>query len=116
MPSSAAPALMLPPLNRRLAGDLIDAALSSPKSGDRSIDVESRRDALERMLTQVSALACAAPWIRTLELEPVTVGNGEARVHGARIVIDPKRKPERGLPPHGDPSVSGGARRRSDVA
>ena len=65
---------------------------------------------------QVSALACAVPWIRTLELDPVTVGNGEARVHGAHIVIDPKRKPEPRLPPHGDPSVSGGARRRSDVA
>jgi acetyltransferase len=45
-----------------------------------------------RILLQVSALVCALPWVRTLVLDPVRIGDGESVVAGARVVIDPRRR------------------------
>jgi acetyltransferase len=90
--ANVARALMLPPLNRRLAADMISAAFESVRSRRASIDAASCREALERALTQVSALVCASPWVRRLELDPVIVSDGRAQVRSARVVVEPKRK------------------------
>jgi acetyltransferase len=95
-PATAPRVVMLPPLNRRLAGDMISAAFTAAPSRRASTDAMAFRDALERTLTQVSALVCAAPWLRKLELDPVTVFGGLAHVQSARALVDPRRKPGAG--------------------
>jgi len=89
--ASAKRALALPPLNQRLASDLIHAALESIRSNGMAS--ESEQAALQRLLLQVSTLVCALPWVRTLELDPVVVIDGQAQVLDARIVVDPKKMP-----------------------
>ena len=72
---------------------------------------------LTRLLVQMSALVCAIPWVRTLELDPVRVGEGRAEIVGARI--DDRSAPADRRPPlraHGDPSVSGRAGRRRQAS
>jgi acetyltransferase len=84
----------LPPLNERLASDLIHAALASIRSNGMAS--ESEQGALQRLLLQVSTLVCALPWVRTLELDPVVAIDGQAQVLAARIVVDPKKMPTPG--------------------
>ena len=84
--------VLLPPLNRRLAGDMIRrtgtfAALLNVDAA------EAATEALARVLVQVSALACAVPWVRALALEPVRVSAGRAEIAGARVMIDARAKP-----------------------
>ena len=74
-------AVMLPPLNRRLANDLLAAAGIAPN------------EALVRLVLQTSALACALPWVRGLALDPVIVTGGVAQIASARVVVDARRKP-----------------------
>jgi acetyltransferase len=84
-------AVLLPPLNRKLALDLISgtrAAASLRTTRDEPPDLEL----LVRMLLSVSTLVCALPWVRTLALDPVHVGAQGVLIGDARVVIDPKRK------------------------
>jgi acetyltransferase len=87
-------AVILPPLNARLAHDMIRStgrlAQLSQADGDTS---ESAAEALARLLVQLSALACAVPWVRALSLEPVRVSGGRAEIVDARVVIDPSVGP-----------------------
>jgi acetyltransferase len=78
-------AVMLPPLNRRLASDLLTAA-----------GIGASRDALVDLLLRVSALACALPWVRALLLDPIVVARDRLAIPSAGIVVDPKRKPAPG--------------------
>ena len=78
-------AVMLPPLNRRLASDLLGAA-----------GIGAQQDALADLLLRVSALACALPWVRALLLDPIVVARNRLAIPSARIVVDPKRKPAPG--------------------
>jgi len=78
-------AVMLPPLNHRLASDLLSAA-----------GIAASGDALVQLLLRVSALACALPWVRALLFDPVTVVRNRLEIRAARIVVDPKRKPAPG--------------------
>jgi acetyltransferase len=83
--------VLLPPLNHRLATDLISgsrAAASLRKNRDTAPDLEP----LVRILLQVSSLVCALPWVSSLTLDPVLVGAGGTVIAAARITIDPKRK------------------------
>ena len=85
-------AVLLPPLNLRLARDLIRstgrfAALPSVDAAEAAMET------LAHILVQVSALACAVPWVRTLALYPVRVGAGRAEIAGARVTIDARLKP-----------------------
>ncbi len=90
-------ALMLPPLNRRLAQDLLGEVLApTPRAGATAAPAAAKRDALTDALIGVSTLVCALPWMRTLELRPVVVADGRAIVTGARAVIDPRRRPQPG--------------------
>jgi acetyltransferase len=74
--------MMLPPLNRRLACDLIAAAGSSHRyAGDAP---------LQELIMRMSALACALPWIAKVELDPLQPGAKEVRVADARVTIDPR--------------------------
>ncbi|HTP47316.1 MAG TPA: GNAT family N-acetyltransferase [Casimicrobiaceae bacterium] len=72
-------ALMLAPLSRRLACDLIAAArlpgLSAPVH-------------LQDLLLRVSALACALPWVARLILSPVRIRAAGLSVEAARIEIN----------------------------
>jgi acetyltransferase len=76
--------LMLPPLSRRLARDLIASTqfVKLPKHGE----------SLEALLLEVSMLVCALPWLVRLELDPVRARAKTSLVAGARIVIDPRAK------------------------
>lgn len=73
-------AVMPAPLNRRLARDLLAAAGIVP------------HDALVHLVQQVSALACALPWVQAVALDPVQVVGDAARVLRARVRVDPSRR------------------------
>jgi acetyltransferase len=79
-------ALMLPPLNRRLASDLIAGAHRWVSAGD------PEHEPLVRLLLQVSTLVCALPWVRELELDPVLLEPDRAEVAGMRVVLDHRRR------------------------
>jgi len=76
-------AVMLPPLNRRLARDLFAAA-----------GIAEPGEALVQLVLRVSALACALPWVRELALDPVIVTQDHVEVPAARAIVDPRRKPQ----------------------
>ena len=76
-------AVMLPPLNHRLARDFINAA---------SLRHVPPSEALIDLLLRVSALVCALPWVCELVLDPIIVTAERAEIVGARLVVDPKRK------------------------
>jgi len=86
--------VLLPPLNERLARDLIRGTPSAAAVLGVDGDAASM-DALTRVLVQVSTLVCTLPWVRSLALDPVRVGDGRAEISGARVTIDPNFKPAR---------------------
>ncbi len=75
--------IMLPPLNRRLARDLVRGA----GHGEFADAVEPLTD----LLVKISALACTLPWVVELELQLVLDASNAAIVAGARAIIDPRR-------------------------
>ena len=87
---TAAHVVLLPPLNERLARDLI-AGVSMAALAPGAHDPASALEAVARILVQVSALVCALPWVRSLTLDPVRVADDETVVTGARVTIDPDR-------------------------
>jgi acetyltransferase len=87
-------ALMLPPLNARLAVDLVAQAM--PGAGSK-IDAATT-GTLISALTRLSALACALPWVRTLVLDPVIVDGARLFVGAVRIEVEPREKLLRGYP------------------
>ena len=90
-------AVMLPPLNRRLALDLIAGTRTAKYLGAFREFPAADLEPLVRMLLQLSALVCALPWVREVELNPVQVTALGAAVVDARIVIDPRVRAK----PHG---------------
>ena len=79
----SARAVMLPPLNHRLARDFITSAAMRhvPPS-----------EALIALLLRVSGLICALPWVSELVLDPIIISPDRVEIVGARVVVDPKRK------------------------
>lgn len=75
--------LMLPPLNRRLAVDLIAAA--------HLAGVPAEVQPLVSLLLELSALLCALPWVVAIDLDPVVVSPVAGVVARARIDIDASR-------------------------
>ncbi len=75
--------VMLPPLNNRLARDLITAA---------SMRHVPPSETLVQLLLRVSGIVCALPWVCELALDPIIVTADRAEIVGARMVIDPKRR------------------------
>jgi acetyltransferase len=87
-------AVMLPPLNERLAADLLAQACD-----DLFAQLErSVVDALVVSLTRLSALACALPWVQTLTLELEVTNGQRVAVGAATFDIEPQRKLMRGYP------------------
>ncbi len=83
--------VLLPPLNERLVRDAISGtrAEASLRVGGEAAPAIAP---LVRMLLQLSSLVCALPWVRTVTLDPVRIGDGVAVIAGARVVIDPRRR------------------------
>ncbi len=81
--ASSTQAVMLPPLNHRLARDLVAAAAMRNATAS---------EALIELLLRVSGLVCALPWVCELALDPIVVSADRAEIAGARIIVDPRRK------------------------
>ncbi len=77
-------AVMLPPLSRRLASDLLREAGIAP------------HDALVALLRKVSAIACMLPWVRALALDPVVLAGDRLQIASVRVAADPAREPAQG--------------------
>ena len=90
-------AVLLPPLNLRLARDFLHGMPRRvmPRSAQA---IDAATDALAHVLVQVSALACAVPWVRTLALYPVKIGAGTVEITRASAEIDSGF--EAGSPPY----------------
>jgi len=84
-------AVMLPPLNRRLALDLIAGTRTAKYLGAFREFPAADLEPLVRMLLQLSTLVCALPWAREIELNPVQVTATGAAIVDARITVDPQR-------------------------
>jgi acetyltransferase len=82
MAAQSVHAVMLPPLNGRLAHDLIAAAAM------RHVPPSA---ALIALLLRVSGIACALPWVCELALDPLLVTGDRVEVAGVRVVVDPRR-------------------------
>jgi acetyltransferase len=76
-------ALMLPPLNRRLAVDLI--------AGAHIAGTPAEVQPLVALLLELSALLCALPWVVDIELNPIVVSPVAAVVARARVGVEPSR-------------------------
>lgn len=81
-------AVMLPPLNRKLALDLISRTRAARLLGAYRHFPAVDQEAIVTLLLQVSAMICALPWIKEMDLNPVMAHEGGAVVADARIVID----------------------------
>jgi acetyltransferase len=82
-------AIGLPPLNRRLAQELVSrtraAHLLQPYRHIPGVDTEAILDALLR----VSELVCALPWVIEMEINPFIADESGCIAVDARISIDP---------------------------
>ncbi|HEX2389796.1 MAG TPA: GNAT family N-acetyltransferase [Casimicrobiaceae bacterium] len=87
--------VMLPPLNARLAADLVAHAVRPSNVSELS---RAKLDPLIDLLTRLSALACALPWIRSLVADPVVFADGRVYIGGIAVDVDPQRKLMRGYP------------------
>jgi acetyltransferase len=81
-------AVMLPPLNRKLALDIIARTRVSRLLGAYRHLPPVDQEAIVGLLLQVSALVASLPWIREMDLNPVMAHEHGAVVADARIVID----------------------------
>jgi acetyltransferase len=88
-------ALMLAPLNARLAADLLAQAASSTSVQQLE---PALTDASIKALTQLSALACMLPWVCALRLHAAFTNGGRMHVTTASFDVDPQRKLMRGYP------------------
>ena len=81
-------AISLPPLNRRLAIDLINRTKVSKLLGEfrnmPAIDMEKLID----VLLNVSSMACELPWIQEMDINPLIVDEQGIVAVDARIVVD----------------------------
>ena len=85
-------ALALPPLDMKLAGDLINRTrVSRLLNGYRNVPPADRQ-ALELMLVKVAQLAADLPEVRELDLNPVLADDKGAIAVDARVVIEPVDK------------------------
>jgi len=90
-------ALALPPLNAMLARDLMQrTVLYRLLAGYRNVP-PADLDALAAVLTGVSRMVCALPWLKEMDLNPVLTHPGGAVIADARVVIaDRSAKPRYG--------------------
>jgi acetyltransferase len=90
-------ALMLPPLNRRLALDLVaEARTRIGLAGTHAPQRTDVDEALVRLLLRVSTLVGATPWLTELALGHIMLHEGNAEVGEVRARVDPSRRPQPG--------------------
>jgi len=81
-------AVALPPLNAMLARDLMQRTrVYRLLRGYRDVPAADM-DALVEVIVAVSRMACALPWLREMDLNPVLAHPGGAVVADARATID----------------------------
>ncbi|MEW8470747.1 MAG: bifunctional acetate--CoA ligase family protein/GNAT family N-acetyltransferase [Candidatus Thiodiazotropha sp.] len=81
-------AIALPPLNRRLASDLIDRTKAAKLLDQFRHMPPSNREALIDVLLRVSTMACELPWIQEMDINPLIVDDRDAVAVDARIRVD----------------------------
>ena len=81
-------AISLPPLNHRLAHDLIGRTKVSKLLGDFRNMPAADTDKLVDVLLAVSSMACELPWIQEMDINPLIVDENGIVAVDARIVVD----------------------------
>ncbi|MEJ2621166.1 MAG: bifunctional acetate--CoA ligase family protein/GNAT family N-acetyltransferase [Candidatus Thiodiazotropha sp.] len=81
-------AIALPPLNRRLASDLIDRTKASKMLDQFRHMPAANREALVDVLLRVSSMACELPWIEEMDINPLILDDQEAVAVDARIRVN----------------------------
>ena len=80
--------ISLPPLNRRLATDLINRTKVSKMLGEfrnmPAVDIDQLID----VLLSVSAMACELPWIQEMDINPLIIDDKGMVAVDARIMVD----------------------------
>jgi len=80
-------AISLPPLNRQLAGDLIDRTKAAKMLGNFRNMPAVNMESLIDVLVNVSNMACELPWIREMDINPLLVDENGAVAVDARIRV-----------------------------
>jgi acetyltransferase len=80
-------AIALPPLNRRLAQDLIDRTKAVKMLGNFRNMPAVNMELLIDVLVNVSNMACELPWIREMDINPLLVDENGAVAVDARIRV-----------------------------
>ena len=81
-------AISLPPLNRRLAADLVNRTKVSKLLGEFRHMPAVDMDKLIDVLLSVSGIACELPWIQEMDINPLIVDENGIIAVDARIVVD----------------------------
>ena len=81
-------AVALPPLNRFLARNLIEATRVARTLGQFHNFPAADLPALENVLLSVSNMICELPWLKEMEINPLLVDENGAVAVNARMVID----------------------------
>jgi acetyltransferase len=81
-------AISLPPLNRRLAADLISRTRVSRLLGEYRHMPAVDLDQLIDVLLGVSSLACELPWIQEMDINPLIIDEHGIVAVDARIAVD----------------------------
>ncbi len=100
-------AISLPPLNRRLALDLINRTKVSRLLGEFRNMPAVDMDQLIDVLLGVSSMACELPWIREMDINPLIIDENGVVAVDARIVVEypkPSTDPYHHLAIHPYPS------------
>ena len=100
-------AISLPPLNRRLARDLINRTKVSRLLGQFRNMPAVDMDQLIHVLLRVSSMACELPWRREMDINPLIIDDKGLVAVDARIVVEypkPSTDPYHHLAIHPYPS------------
>ena len=81
-------AISLPPINHRLAVDLIKRTKVSRLLGEFRNLPAVNMDQLINVLLGVSSMACELPWIQEMDINPLIIDEKGAVAVDARIVVD----------------------------
>jgi acetyltransferase len=81
-------AISLPPLNRRLARDLIDRTKAAKMLGNFRNMPAVNMEELVDILVCVSNMACELPWIQEMDINPLLIDENHAVAVDARFRVD----------------------------
>jgi acetyltransferase len=81
-------AISLPPLNHRLAHDLIDRTKAAKMLASFRNKPEANMELLVDILLRVSNMACELPWIQEMDINPLMVDDKGAVAVDARIRVE----------------------------